>query len=212
MFASAAFGDPLQPTISFQTSALAGPAPYSGGTIVATSGSSTDVPVTTFSLVPFNELIVSNDGAYNGTYKNLSLTLSFNNSTDQLTLSGAISGLTGLSSSTTLETIQLSGGLSGTTNGSFTLDSNKVMSEVTSVTLSNTLLSDLGLVSWYGVNLMNVSTSGPAVSGTPNTYMSNSATLNTRVSAAPEPGSFVLLGAGILCLGFWRYTRSGRVC
>ena len=187
-------------TLDFTGSSVAG--------TIAASGVGSSQTVTEFQSVPYNMLVVSGAPTGNGLYTLTNTSLSFNTTTDLLTLSGEVSGLAGFTSSQTLETIQLSGGLTGITNSGESQFTLNTPNKVASVTTDSLLLSDLGLTG-YSASLSSLGTSGeghPNGSGIYQAYSQN-LVVAQQISAAPEPVSILLTGAGFIALGCIRRSR-----
>ena len=200
-------------TISFTASPAGSttPSTYNGGSITAVYGSTTDVAVSAFTSVPFNELVVSSATSNNGAYKvsnstsgfGLSgVTESFSSVNETLTVSGSVedNGTTEISG--TLLTIDLKAGssLEATTNGMIVLDSSAFAADIKSISLSNQFANYFGLSTAASYTMF--SDSGTNTNGTSNNWISNSATLNLTAPlapnpVAPEPISFGLAGIGI---------------
>ncbi len=185
-----------------------------GGTIVApgNNGGPVTGAVTTFTNVPYNDLVVAGAKNHNGDHPIVGGTLSFNKATDVLTLTGSIPTLLGLFVSSTLVTIDLNGGLSGTTTnmqGSFSL---ATITNVKSITESSTLLADLGLTGYTS----SLSGLGVVGEGNPNgsgTYQAISDTMGITLNSptAPEPVSYALTVAGLVALACFRRKLSSAV-
>jgi hypothetical protein len=181
---------------------------------IAVNGQGTSQTVASnFSLSGFNSLSVTGAPSSNGNYTLTNTSLNYNTATKTLTLLGAISSLSGLSSQTTLLTIVYGGsGLLGDTSNS-TLSLN-LFNNTTSITESSTLLSDLGFTPTSTISTLSSGDKITTGSSTSNSggvynYTASSETLMSNVTATPEPASLVLLGGGLMALGF-RFRRRRR--
>ena len=151
----------------------------------------------------FDTLAVAGAPLNNGTYAPLFLHESLDTTTNILTLTGTINGcllcgsLPGLTVSSTLMSIQLSGPL--TANA--TLSGVSVnMPGVTSITLSPTLLADLGLTGATATLTSLGNTGNPCCVGGTNYQDQTSGTLVFSMTSVPEP-TFLPLTALVLALG-----------
>jgi hypothetical protein len=151
----------------------------------------------------FDTLTVTGAPSGNGTYAPLFLNELLNATTNVLTLTGTISGCTscgslpGLTTSSTLVSIQLSGPLTADATASGVSVN---MPGVTSITFSSTLLADLGL-SGASPTLTNLgNTANPCCVGGTNYQNQTSGTLVFDTTPIPEP-TFLPLTALILGLG-----------
>lgn len=189
---SAASG--LASTISFTST--------TGGGDINTSSLGATATVTGLTEI-FDTLTVTGAPSNNGTYAPLFLHESLDAINNIITLTGTISGcslcgsLPGLTSSSTLVSIQLSGPLTAdaTTSG---VSVN--IPGVTSITLSSTLLADLGL-SGATATLTNLgNTANPCCVGGTNYQNQTSGTLVFTTTPVPEP-TFLPLTALLLGIG-----------
>lgn len=180
-----------------------------GGTVEFSSNTCTsNCTVSTFTSVPVNELVVSGS-----TMKMYTITNgAFNYNTANpytLTLTGDISGLSGLSTGTnTLETIKLGAPLTASSvvvGGSFDISVSSLPSVTGSVTTNSLLLSDLGLSQTAFKSLTD---SGVVKTG--DVYQSTSAdfTLTASQSSAPEPVSILLVSGGLIGFGAFRWRKA----
>jgi hypothetical protein len=181
------------------------------GTGNQTSGDSitfSGTTLATFTSVPVNELVVFTPSM---TMYTANAAFTYNPGPDTLTLAGTVSGLAGLSSSTTLETINLSSpptasSLSTAANGAFSITS----LSVSSVTLSSTLLTDLGLTG----STLGFTSFGDTGSqnGSTGVYYSTSltSTVTANQAAAPEPVSLLLVSGGLIGLGAFRWRKAKK--
>lgn len=196
----------IYPTSAHATAVLSFTGSTVGGTITETGVGSG--PVTQFTSVPYNSLFVAgaNIASANGLHTVTNGALNFNTATHVLTLTGEISGLAGLTSTpTTLVTIDLTGGLIGTTNAGETAFNLTLPNNVSSVTESSTLLADLGLTG----DTSSLNGLGVVGQGNPNgsgTYEAISDTMGIGLNApgVPEPVSYALTAAGLVVLACFR--------
>jgi hypothetical protein len=146
-----------------------------------------------------DKLVVTGAPLNNGTYSPLFLTETFDTTTDLLTLSGAIAGLGMLSQ--TLATIQLSTDLTANaTTTSVSLNKPSALS-ITSITLSATLLADLGL-SGTALSLNGLTDVSSACCVTGVNYQNQTVASLDLVTGAPEPTSWLLTAIGFASLVF----------
>jgi hypothetical protein len=189
---------------------LAGSAVQSQAAIIQFTSNLTEGDVTTTTPSGANDLVTLLDGDFsgltisgapsgNGSYGTLFLPIVYTPTT--LTVTGSIPGLAGLAGSSTLLTINFSAaGISANATG--TTFSLNFPTNVTSIVVSPTLLTDLGL-SGSIVGLTAFTDTG-AVQGTGlNSYTSSNPSL-TLTTGVPEPSSQMLitLGSAFLGLGF----------
>ncbi|HWE50049.1 MAG TPA: hypothetical protein VG273_09685 [Bryobacteraceae bacterium] len=194
--------------IEFEDSSLFGNSLLTGGDIT------TDItqigafdPITGFVNVPLNTLIVSGAPANNGTYIPLFEQENYNATTHVLTVSGTVNGcstpsncsnLPGLATMSDLFTIQFSTGLTANTSGGTTISLNMPSAaSITSITVSPTLLADLGLSSTTPFTLLALTSSGQPVGESGNNYVLNAGSI-TLTTAAPEPAAWMLMGLGLV--------------
>ena len=152
--------------------------------------------------IPFNSLVVSGAPLNNGTYTPLFLREDFNTTTHVLTLVGTVNGcatcaaLPGLSASSTLVSILLSGDLTANTTTSTSSLNKPPPAQIISITLSSILLADLGLAgSTFELNALT--SAGQADSGTGGNYVSAGASLGL-ISTTPEPASLLTFMLGLV--------------
>jgi hypothetical protein len=152
----------------------------------------------------FNSMAVAGAPSGNGTYSGLYLTETY--TPDVLTVSGAVPSLnSNLSASTTLLTITFtSAGLNADTN---TLDLNSPV-DVSSITVSPTLLSDLGLSGASALTSLTDTGRGNIVN---DTFKSYNPGLNLTMEVAEPRSLFMMaLGLGLTVFGArGKYSRIG---
>ena len=147
----------------------------------------------------FDKLVVTGAPSNNGTYSPLFLTESFDTSTDILTLTGAILGLS--IPTQTLVTIQLNTDLTANASTSSVSLNKPSAASIVSITLSPTLLADLGLSgATFSLNGLT-DLSGSCCVGGLNYQSQTSASLDL-VTGVPEPTSWLLTGIGLASLAF----------
>jgi hypothetical protein len=147
----------------------------------------------------FDKLVVTGAPSNNGTYSPLFLTETFNTTTDVLTLVGAIPGLSILSQ--TLVTIQLNTDLTANaTTTSVSLNKPSAAS-IVSITLSPTLLADLGLPS-ATFSLNGLTDLAASCCDTGLNYQNQTSASLDLVTGVPEPTSWLLTGIGLASLAF----------
>lgn len=147
----------------------------------------------------FDKLVVTGAPSNNGTYSPLFLTETFNTTTDVLTLSGAILGLS--IPTQTLVTITLNTDLTANATTSGVSLNMPSAASIVSVSVSSTLLADLGL-SGAGVSLNGLTDlSGSCCVGGLNYQSQTSASLDL-VTGVPEPTSWLLTASGLALLAF----------
>jgi hypothetical protein len=198
-------------TILFQDNALI------GGDITTAFPLSASDPLTSVINAPFNLLTISGAAANNGSYTPLFLQENFNSATDTLTLSGTINGcprcgnLPGMLVNSNLVTIQFSTDLTGDTSGASESDfvlNNPSAADIVSVTVSPTLLADLGMTG-TAFNLTDLDLVGQAVSTRGNSFVvvqNGTIRLNSAGDpppSVPEPATWqaALLGFGLVIVG-----------
>ena len=152
---------------------------------------------------------------FNGTTQVAGATLDWNSTTNQLTLDGCVTGLTGISNCSSANNILLTlsfgtgaNALGSTTNPGTSGSSAQVLfTAATSLSANSTLLADLYLaapVQSTG-NGITGNWASNGVSPSTSTYNDVSYQLSMNVSQTPEPMSFLLMGRALLALGcFWR--------
>lgn len=190
-------------TLSF-TSAL------TGGDITTSFPLGANDPVTGLVDVPFDTLVVSGAPANNGTYAPLFLQLNLNTTTDVLSLSGSIAGLSGLAAPSTLVSIQLSSGLTANTSTSASSLNLPSSASITSITISSVLLADLGLTG-VPATLTGLTDIGQSCCADGGNYVSTSGSLVLTMNAVPEPGSLLLVLSGLFLSGLALRKRTSTI-
>jgi len=198
------FAAPGQATTLSFTSAL------TGGDLTTSFPLGANDPVTGLVDVPFDTLVVSGAPLNNGTYTPLFLQMNFNTTTDVLTLTGSIAGLSGLAASSTLVSIQLSGGLTANTSTSASSLNLPSPATITSITISSVLLADLGLTG-VPATLTGLTDIGQSCCADGGNYVSTSASLDLTMNAVPEPGSLLLVLSGLFVLGLTLRKRTSTI-
>jgi hypothetical protein len=169
--------------------------------ILAGGASSTSDGVSLFQGTLYSTLTVSGASSGNGTYNALSLALFY--TPDSLTVTGSIPLLnSNLAASSTLLTINFSaaGLTADTTSGNFVLN---FPTDVTSIVVSPTLLSDLSL-SAAALSLTALTENGVNSSftfqGQSSFFQSNSSLSLAASTAAPEPSFrlIMIIGLGLM--------------
>jgi hypothetical protein len=145
-------------------------------------------------------LAVSGAPSNSGTYTPIFVTESYNGTTDLLTITGTINGcptcgnLPGLTSSSTLLSIQFAGNLTANATTSSASLNNPPPPGITSITVNATLLADLGLT---GANFFFSNLSGTGNSnGDPGNYNLSTESL-TISTTTPEPATWLLMLCGL---------------
>jgi hypothetical protein len=199
---------------------------HTGGDITAASFGS-PVAVTGLTNVPFDEMIISGDTAVpgdNGTYSGFFLgggtngeTLSAGGLT--LTLQGTLNGCSlcstnfgsAFSTASVLATITFSStpALTANANSSGITVNKPPVSNIASITLSPTLLADLGLTG-TPFFLTQLTAVGQSVGGVANYVVINSASLDFS-SSVPEPASGSIAIAGLALIVFVSRKRFSRI-
>jgi hypothetical protein len=130
-------------------------------------------------------------------------------SSNTLTLYGAITGLSGISTGCNA-LLTMTGSFTGTyiTNSSGQF----AFAGLTSIGGDAQLLADLGLTGYSSALAAGsgINTSGGSVASGIDTYTANSEQFTLNLTAAPEPLSFGLMGAGLAALIFKARKRASR--
>ena len=136
---------------------------------------------------------------------------------DTLTISGAIVGLSGLSSVSNLLTIAWTPSTLDDNSGATSPNLTSLYSGAT-YTFNSTLLGDLSADNPVPVGSSGIITSAcpstcptsdAAMTSSTGTYQVSNETL-TFATTTPEPASFLLIGAGLITVSILRRKRAGR--